>query len=133
MTLPVVHTMLDRGGRVTILIRGQNDAAAHLLPLIPIPVEVRIIPEEAWLTQLAEAVRWADQLCVALPNQDYAPLANQIRTLRFQLDNNFAHVLITSDILCGVGACLACVTPTRDGNLTRTCIHGPVFPLAAIA
>ena len=132
-TMPLVHTMLDRGGRVTILIKGQTEAAAPLITTIPIAVEVRVVAEDAWLSQLAEPVRWADQLCAALPNQEYTPLAHHIRTLRFQLDNTFAHVLVNSDILCGVGACLACVITTRDGAYTRTCIHGPVFPLAAIA
>jgi hypothetical protein len=132
-TLPAAHTMLDRGGRVTMLVRGEADEAASLLPLVPIPVEVRTIPPENWLTHLAEPVRWADQLCAALPNSDYAILAHHIRTLRFQLDNAFAHVLVTSDILCATGACLACVVSTRDGSYTRACIHGPVLPLATLA
>jgi dihydroorotate dehydrogenase electron transfer subunit len=92
-----------------------------------------MIPADGWISQLAEPVRWADQLCAALPNQDYNPLAHHIRTLRFQLDDTFAHVLVTTDIVCGVGACLACVVATRDGSYTRACIHGPVFPLATIA
>lgn len=130
--LPLVHTMLDRGGRVTLLIKGESDDAAPLLPLLPFAVEVRVVPIASWLEQLAEPVRWADQLCAVLPNPEYAPLAHHIRTLRFQLDNTFAHVLVAAEMLCGVGACLACVVTTRDGNYTRTCIHGPVFPLADI-
>jgi dihydroorotate dehydrogenase electron transfer subunit len=78
-------------------------------------------------------VRWADQLCAALPNHQYAELAHHIRTLRFQFDTTFAQVLVTSDLLCGVGACLACVVSTRNGGFTRACMHGPVFPLASIA
>jgi hypothetical protein len=133
LTLSLVHTMLDRGGRVTLLIQGQSEVAAPLLSQIPIPVEVRIVPEDAWLSQLSEPVRWADQLCAALPNQEYAQLAYHIRTARFQLDNAFANVLVQSDLLCGVGACLACVVATREASYTRACIHGPVFPLTAIA
>jgi len=133
LVLPILHNMLDRGGRVTLLIKGDEAAVAPMLPLIPILVEIRVIPTDAWLTHLAEPVRWADQLCAALPNQDYAPLAHHIRTLRFQLDADFAHVLVASDLLCGVGACLACVIATRDGSHTRTCIHGPLLPLATIA
>lgn len=133
LALPVIQTMLDRNGRVTILIRGTSTEAAPLLPLIPIPVEVRFIPSESWLTQLTEPLRWADQLCAILPNQDYSALAYQIRTSRFRLDDNFAHVLVKSDLLCGIGACLACVTSTREGSYTRTCIHGPVMPLTTLA
>lgn len=133
LALPIVQTMLDRNGRVTILIRGTSEDAAPLLPLIPIPVEVRFIPTENWLSQLNDPLRWADQLCAILPNQEYAALAYQIRTSRFRLDDNFAHVLVKSDLLCGVGACLACVTSTREGSYTRTCIHGPTMPLTALA
>lgn len=133
LTLPIIHTMLDRGGRVTLLIQGDATAATPLLSLVPIPVEVRIIEASEWLSQLAEPVRWADQLCAALPNHQYAELAHQIRTMRFQFDTAFAQVLITSDLLCGVGACLACVVTTRDGSYTRSCIHGPIFPLSLIA
>jgi hypothetical protein len=132
LTLPVVHAMLDRGGHVTLLILGNADTAASLLPLIPIPVEVRTIETSSWLDQLAEPVQWADQLCAALPSHQYSDLAHHIRTLRFQLDADFAHVLVESDLLCGVGACLACVVATRDGSFTRTCLHGPTFPLTAI-
>lgn len=132
LTMPVVLSMLDRNGRVTILIRGQNNGAAALLPLIPIPVELRFVPQDSWVSQLADSVRWADQLCAALPNQEYAPLAHQIRTLRFQLESTFATVFVHSDIVCGVGACLACVVATHDGSYTRACLHGPVFPLATL-
>ena len=131
--LPLVHTMLDRGGRVTLLIKGEPDEASPLLPLLPFAVEVRVIAADGWLAQLAEPLRWADQLCAALPNAEYTALAHHIRTLRFQLDHTFAHVLVSAEMLCGVGACLACVVTTRDGNYTRTCIHGPVFPLADVA
>jgi dihydroorotate dehydrogenase electron transfer subunit len=117
---------------VTLLIKGQAEAAAPLLTFIPIAVEVRIVAVASWHSQLADPVRWADQLCAALPNQDYASLAHHIRTLRFQLDNTFAHVLVNADMLCGVGACLACVVTTRGGAYTRACVHGPVFPLSAI-
>jgi hypothetical protein len=133
LTLPVIHTMLDRGGRVTLLVQGQADHAAQLLPLIPIPVEVRIVPPNDWLEQLSEPVRWADQLCAALPPEQYSDLAHRIRTLRFRLDPTFAQVLTTPDMLCGVGACLACVVATREGSYTRACIHGPVFSLDKIA
>jgi dihydroorotate dehydrogenase electron transfer subunit len=133
LTLPVVSTMLDRAGRVTLLLLGNIEAATSLLSLIPIAVEVRSISGEDWLTQLAEPIRWADQLCAALPNTLYSGLAHHIRSMRFQLDNAFAYVLVSSDLFCGMGACLSCVVAKHDGSYTRACIHGPVFPLAAIA
>jgi dihydroorotate dehydrogenase electron transfer subunit len=131
--LPVVQLMLDRAGRVTLLILGEAEDASALMPLIPLPVEVRMVAEASWLDELAEPVRWADQLCAALPNHQISALAHRVRTLRFQLDTQFAHVLVTADLLCGVGACLACVVATRDSSYTRACVHGPVFSLTSLA
>jgi dihydroorotate dehydrogenase electron transfer subunit len=133
LTLPIIQSMLDQGGRVTLLIRGAAEVVTPLLPLIPIAVEVRNLAVENWLANLGDGVRWADQLCAALPMGDYAPLAHALRTLRFKSDEAFASVFVTSDLICGTGACLACVVPTHDGSYTRACVHGPVMPLTALA
>lgn len=132
LILPLIPPLLDRGGRVVLLIRGEVESPDPYLSRIPIPVEVRIIPSARWNEELTETLRWADQLCAALPNQDYAELAHQIRAKRFHLDSSFAHALISSDLICGVGACLACVIATKDGGYTRACVHGPVFPLTTL-
>jgi dihydroorotate dehydrogenase electron transfer subunit len=132
LILPLVSSLLDRAGRVVLLIKGEPASAEPYLAWIPIPVELRIVPLAEWDKQLSEPLRWADQLCASLPNKDYPHLAQQVRAKRFQLDTSFAHVLVYSELLCGVGACLACVVSTLEGGYTRACIHGPVFPLASL-
>ncbi|MBT4484846.1 MAG: dihydroorotate dehydrogenase electron transfer subunit [Candidatus Latescibacteria bacterium] len=34
---------------------------------------------------------------------------------------------------CGVGACLGCAAPLRDGRMVRTCVDGPVFHASEVA
>ncbi len=125
--------MLDRGGRVTLLVQGTVEAITTLTPLLPIPVEVRqATTNDAWTTQIAELTPWADQVCVALPQGQLSTVASLIRQHRFRVDATFAQVLVEADLLCGVGACLACVVPVRDAGYTRACVHGPVMALTEI-
>ncbi|MFZ4660418.1 MAG: hypothetical protein ACOYNY_25635 [Caldilineaceae bacterium] len=126
--------MLDRGGRVTLLVHGTVEALSPLTPLLPIPVEVRqATTETAWTEQIAELTPWADQVCVALPSGQLSTVAGLIRQHRFRVDATFAQVLVEADLLCGVGACLACVVPVKDAGYTRACVHGPVMALTEIA
>lgn len=130
--LPVIHDMLDRAGRATILI---PDAAAteSLLPLLPLAVELRAARDAAdWSRHLDETVRWADHLCAALPLAHYQPLADAVRRARFRVEPGFAHAYVEADLACGFGACLACAVPLPDGGMTRACLHGPIFPLEHI-
>jgi len=138
-TLPIVlgisDQMLDRGGRVTLILRVDEAAqsTATLVDQLPLPVEVRLATSAAqWQEQLAETVRWADQIAVALPLATLPTLRQTIEQHRFRLEAGFVQALVQADLLCGVGACLACVVPTRDGGYTRACVHGPVFDLTTL-
>ena len=82
---------------------------------------------------LADTLAWADLLCVASPTLQPELLAQSIRTARFRLEEGFAQILVDADLVCGVGACLACVVPTAGGGLTRACVHGPVIDLVKLA
>lgn len=125
--------MLDQGGRVTLLVRGNEAEIQHLTPLLSIPVEVRQAATAArWEAQIDELTPWADQIALALPNAQLSTVAALIRRRRFHLETGFAQALVEADLLCGVGACLACVAPVRDGRYTRACIHGPVMELMEI-
>lgn len=122
--------MLDQGGRVTLLVRGSADEIGVLTPLLSIPVEVRQATTEAmWAEQVGDLVPWADQICLALPNVQLPGVAALVRQHRFRVDAGFAQARVEADLVCGVGACLACVVPVRDGSYTRACVHGPVMDL----
>lgn len=126
----LIDAMLDQGGRVTLLVHGSGEEIASLTPLLPIAVEVRPATGAAmWEEQMGALTPWADQICLALPNIQLPVLAALIRQHRFRVDAGFAQALVEADLLCGVGACLACVVPTQKGGFTRACIHGPVMDL----
>jgi dihydroorotate dehydrogenase electron transfer subunit len=134
LLLATIDPMLNRGGQVTLLLRTEDKAWNALRTRLPIPVELRLATgEDEWRQQLVETIRWADQICAALPGPGYTTLAATVRQIRFRLDANFAQVFVQADLACGVGACLACITPLPDGSFTRACIHGPVFDLARLA
>lgn len=48
-----------------------------------------------------------------------------------QAKNIPCEVSLENRMACGIGACLCCITPTTDGNLT-TCLKGPVFDAAKL-
>ena len=125
----LLDAMLDRGGHVTLALR-QGAVDATLQTQLPVAVEVQTLPSgDAWLTALAAPLRWADQLCLALPASTYIALADAIRGQRLRLESGFAFALVDADLACGYGACLACVVPLGNGGLTRACVHGPVIDL----
>lgn len=133
--LPIVEQMLDRNGRVTVIIRD-NDGGnpTPLLALLPLAVEVRLAAStEQWRRHVDDAVPWADQICATLPPSQYRTLAEIIVGRRFRLEQGFAQMLVHADLVCGVGACLACVVPTANGSVTRACVHGPVLDLTRLS
>jgi len=131
--LTLLDPILDKGGHVTLVLSTTPGNDNPLLPLLPLPVEVRLATTaQEWQKHLTETLPWADQLCAALPATEFQPLADLIRRKRFRLDPGFAQVLVEADLACGVGACLACIVPIANGGYTRACVHGPVFDLTAL-
>lgn len=126
--MPLVDPALDRGARVTVLVRVAGRPA---LSRLPIPVEVRTASNaDEWSAQLAETLAWADQVCGEMPFTAWGSLAETARRVRFRLEPGFCQVRVDADLVCGTGGCLACVVPRPQGGYTRACVHGPVFDLA---
>jgi len=135
--LPLIDPALDQRCRVTLLVLDSDAGSrqqATLLDLLPLAAELRWADDvdDLFLT-LAEIIPWADQLCVAMPGLNQTRLAELVREKRFRLQAGFVQVLVDADLVCGVGACLACVTPLANGGLTRACVHGPVLDLTRLA
>lgn len=129
----LIDQMLDRGGRVTLVLKHSSPLADEVRSRLPIPVELRVATDdEVWRRHLDETIRWADQIAAALPVANYPGLTHRIREIRLRVESDFAQALVEADLPCGVGACLACTIPLADGSLTRACIHGPVFDLATL-
>jgi dihydroorotate dehydrogenase electron transfer subunit len=131
--LPLVDTHLDRGGKVTIALQAPGPIDERLRDALPLAVEFHQAGNTAeWETLLAATIPWADQIAGWLPTPTLPALASQIRARRLRLEPGFALVTVDADLACGYGACLACVVPLAHGNLTRACVHGPVFDLAEL-
>jgi dihydroorotate dehydrogenase electron transfer subunit len=131
--LPLVEPALDLGGKVTLIVRADEALPGGMLSSLPLALEVQTVRTDAeWQTALAETVRWADQICAGIPPARYAQLYQQIRDVRFRVEEGFVQVLVKADLLCGVGACLACVISLARGGHTRACVHGPVFDLTQL-
>lgn len=149
LTLPLIHSVLDQGGRVALIWhepvqQAGKQPSVRLSGQLPLPVEVRRTTTRADLQHhLTELVRWGDRLVatvdrgirIAAGDPDFTPadLAHLIRARRFRVEPGFAQLLVETDLVCGYGACLTCVIPTADGGLTRACLHGPVLPLETLA
>lgn len=133
--LPLIESILDQGGRVTLIILADSDhehgiLQMKILPLLPIAVELHMTYNHAeWQARLLDSLVWADQLCAAIPESDYAMLSLAIKEKRFHLQEGFAQIAVNADLVCGIGACLACIVSTAGGGHTRACINGPVFDL----
>ncbi len=134
LLMPAVHPTLDRGGRVTLLLRQRESPAPELVRSLPLAVEIQTASSDSeWRALLEPGLAWADQVLAGLPQAGYAELAQAVRQARFRLEEGFVQVLVQADLVCATGACLACVVPLPGGGLTRACIHGPVFDLTRLA
>jgi NAD(P)H-flavin reductase len=139
--LPLTDQMLDRGGRVTLLLSENSTQAqentqmrAALTARLPLAVEVQPVgKDDEWQAALARLLPWADQVCAALPTSRFAELAMCVRQTRFRLDEGYAQMLVEADYACGWGGCLACIVLLGKGGHTRACIHGPVMDLRRLA
>ena len=132
--LPLCEQALDRGSRVTLLIRSIDDSSVSgLVTQLPVQVEVRTISNERqWLDQIHGTIAWSDQLCAGVPSESYGELLNIVRNTRYRVDRDFAQILVCAELLCGVGACQVCAVPTARGGYSRACVHGPVFDLTEL-
>ncbi|HAJ38078.1 MAG TPA: hypothetical protein DCL15_20595 [Chloroflexi bacterium] len=129
--LPLLHTMLDSGGRVVVLLQGDGAIDPALRDLLPFAAEVQqAAPGADWQAQLQAVVSWADVVAAALPGAALPSLIEAVRTVRLHVERGFAQALVDVRLACGYGACHACLTPLGNGRWTRACVHGPVFDLA---
>ncbi|RME56109.1 MAG: hypothetical protein D6790_15225, partial [Caldilineae bacterium] len=132
LLLSLPETILDRRGRVSLLVRADK-LPDDLVSRLPIAVEVHAAKdEEEWRQAIADQLLWADRVCADVPRRDYLLLSELVRQARFRVEEGYVQVLVRTDLVCGTGACLACVIPTASGGLTRACVHGPVFDLARV-
>jgi dihydroorotate dehydrogenase electron transfer subunit len=131
--LPLAGPLLDRGGRVTVLMQSEAASPPPIRDTLPLAVELHVEAKVNLLAALGGLSAWADQIALCLPAADLSGVARTLRASRFRLDVGFAQALVITPLPCGCGACLACLTPLANGGFTRACVHGPVFDLTRLA
>ena len=126
IVMPLVDEALDRGGQVSLLLLDGGHAPAAVDSLrgdLPLAVEFHRLSTEGWGQEIEGALRWSDQVCTAIVTAHLPVIADAVRRIRVRFDGGFAFAYIDADIACGYGACLACVVPLANGNLTRAAIE----------
>lgn len=133
---PVMQQAIAAGHQVTLAVGASGGDLIVPPGLVPVAVEYRIATADGSVGVRGDAIallsgleEWPDYIYAALPRKDWSRLRTWIESWRFVLRAGFAQVLAQADVVCGTGACLACVIERSDGRLTRTCVHGPVLDL----
>lgn len=130
LLLPLTTGMLDRAGRVSILVRAEaDDDLTPILDLLPLAVEMQRVEPRRFVAAVGDTCGWADQVALCAGDVDVASLAHEIRRRRYRLEDGYAQALVITPMPCGCGACLACLVSLGRGGFTRACVHGPVFDL----
>lgn len=134
---------------MTFIVRGSLAEDSHdraFISLLPLSVEAHFVESDEDLQRLlSDAIPWSDSLAAnesamsadALTqainaSAPWTKLKTEQRGSSLGVSGR-AYFLAWSDLVCGFGACMACVVQRTDGSLTRACIHGPAFPLRELA
>ena len=139
--LALMGPQLGRGGHVGLLLEAPT--AADLVPpsALPPAVEYYTATEDGTAGEadglaavLPRALQWADLLCAAGSLDFLHGLRRHVDEARYGLRSGFAQALAPVPLLCGVGACLACLVASgSDRGRHRACVRGPVFDLTELA
>ncbi|HLU08420.1 MAG TPA: hypothetical protein VK003_02045 [Oceanobacillus sp.] len=132
--LMVLTSLLANKVSVTLLLLGSaaNYGTQHL------PPEVEILKgddEMNWPNRVT-TVGWADQVFVAVAQQDELTNFGRVwalfNELRADIPSNYLFGVFRPILPCGVGACQACMVRQRDGALPLACSDGPALDLTQV-
>lgn len=119
---------------VTMVLSG----AATQYPTNRLPPELEVIQADddlGW-TNMVMTVGWADQVFVVVRPDDemerFERVWKRFSELRAGIDKNYLFAVMQTALPCGVGACLACLTPLREGEMCVVCTQGPAIDMTAL-
>ncbi len=135
----VADEALERGCAVVLVLGARSAAELYPAALLPPPVELYQSTDDGSAGHCGPVVdllaqsepdllSWADQVMACGPRAMLACLPDLVRSRRARWRRGFVQVSLEERMACGVGACLGCVVPTRQGY-QRVCREGPVFDL----
>lgn len=132
--LPAVHDADRRGLSVSFVHRARSPR--DNLPATRLPPAAEYLATtpangDGFGTALPDLLRWADAVLLAGSLTFYRQARALMRQVRYGVQEGFAQVLYPAPVLCGTGACQACVAEI-GGARRRVCLRGPVMDLDAL-
>jgi NAD(P)H-flavin reductase len=133
--LPAIEQAMRQDLSVTLATEVLSSREVIPSRRLPVGVEYRVATVDgSWGVQgsltplLPDLLRWADLVLAAASPAFYRALAPAVQNARYALNRGFVQTLYPATILCGTGACQACVADVAGGR-SRVCLRGPVFDL----
>lgn len=117
-----------------LLVLGFRNAASA--PRISLPEHCVLCTDDGSAGFHGSVVDWLEQHNDLLPPYYYAcgPVGMMRGIDRFAQTRQAGWQAATEQwMACGVGACMGCVLPLKDGSYRRCCVEGPVFDGQLIA
>lgn len=132
--LMIIPALLGNRVSVTLLLLGSASdyGTQHL------PPEVEILKGDSdmnWSNRVT-TVGWADQVFVAVSQEDEMACFGRVwalfNQLRADIPSNYLFGVFRPPMPCGVGACQACMMRVRGGGLPLICNDGPALDLTEV-
>jgi hypothetical protein len=123
----ITQRVPDREPKNPTTRKSQQVSPAHPLTRSPAHPLTRS-PAHPLTSSPPHPLAWADQVCVALPNDQLLALRDAIQAIKYRWERSFASALLEGPIVCGVGICGVCAVEMRKG-MRMLCSDGPVFDL----
>jgi hypothetical protein len=105
---------------------GLDHGAAIALCSEELPAN--LAPQVEWISDLSEALSWADYLALDLPLEMLPSLGTKLGVTSGNPLQFPAQVLISQVLPCGMGTCYACAIK-KQGGMVLACTQGPVFDI----
>lgn len=129
-----VDWLLSNHISVTLVLAGK--AALYPTQRLPPEVEVQHADESLSWPNRVMTVGWADQVFVAVGQDDEMGRFGQIWTLfkelRAEIPKAYLFGVFQPAQPCGVGACQACLVPMRGHHNSLVCTEGPALDLTQV-
>lgn len=118
---------------VTLLLLGE--ARSYNTRHLPPEVEIIKADDNFQWPDMVRTLPETDQVFAIVGRDDelgrFTELFNLVASQRADVPEHYLFGVFQSTLVCGVGACDACVLRTRDG-IRRICTDGPMFDLTTV-
>ena len=131
--LMLLPTLLSNEVSVTMILMGSSRSyeTGHL----PEEIEIVLAEDDLSWQDMVMTFGWADQVFVLVGQGSelayFADVMRLVRERRNDVPANYIFGIFQRQLPCAVGACFACMLPSRAGSKLQ-CIDGPAFDLTTL-